>query len=482
MDKQFNHEEEYQKFKPILIEYMKAFRDNHDVPVEEWLTAKLQEDFPEQSAEQIAETVTEIQESIQLAEDKRDELRKARERGESANSWFAKEMRGATSHMSVQDTVNYMNEVDLAVTQANESFGQTFITKSGTINMNPQLDGFMAETHHAETFNINAVSQGSPYRAKVLSPDDARYTKDSVDIGIYDTTTNKLVRRYQLKYGKDAEHTAALFDKGDYRGQRKLVPSDQVQDFEMDVTDVLESPDGIKSNPLTKAEAQQLRDQVQSGNWKEIDWNEAKINDLAIGIGKKTALAGLQGAAFGVGFEIAGKLCSGEEIDGGDVIESAIRSGADAGVKSAAAGALKVGVEKGIIGIIPKGTPAGVIANIAHVAVEDVKVLGKVATGELTVAEGVDQVCETTVSTSAALIAAGKGAAIGAKLGTVFGAVGSAVGGFIGGAIGYVSGSKFGQAIHQAGKAIGGVVKSVVNKGKEFLSNAFSGIRNLLFG
>lgn len=64
-------------------------------------------------------------------------------------------------------------------------------------------------------------------------------------------------------------------------------------------------------------------------------------------------------------------------IKGEEVVETALVSGADFGVKAATAGAIKVGVEKEIIKVIPKGTPASTIANITFVAVEDAKVVGK---------------------------------------------------------------------------------------------------------
>jgi len=47
-------------------------------------------------------------------------------------------------------------------------------------------------------------------------------------------------------------------------------------------------------------------------------------------------------------------------------------SGADFGIKAATAGALKVAVEKGVVTVIPKGTPAGTIANIAYIASEKI--------------------------------------------------------------------------------------------------------------
>ena len=141
------------------------------------------------------------------------------------------------------------------------------------------------------------------------------------------------------------------------------------------------------------------------------------------------------------------KVWNGEEIKGEEVVETALTSGADFGVKAAAAGAIKVGVEKEIITVIPKGTPASTIANIAFVAIEDAKVIGKMFTGELTFKEGMEKIEQTTVSTAAGLAAMGEGAAVGAAIGTVLGPVGTAIGGFVGGTIGYIAGSKIGETV-----------------------------------
>lgn len=51
-----------------------------------------------------------------------------------------------------------------------------------------------------------------------------------------------------------------------------------------------------------------MRDEAQSGKWNELNWNEYKTKDLAIGIGKQAGYTALQGAAIGVGFDVAQKL------------------------------------------------------------------------------------------------------------------------------------------------------------------------------
>lgn len=478
-------EEECKELKPIVEDFVKSYSANPTASVESWLIPKMQEQLPERSHEEIVAMVDEIVVTIKVSEEKKASLEKAIDSGRSKESWFASEAKKATSAMSTQEAAKYLTNLDMALQQANESLYRTITTQAGTVSQNPRLDGFIAEQYHAQTFNMNAEATGSPYRAKVLEPNGNGYAKNSVDIVIVDGE-GKVVRRYQSKYCKDAKATEQAFEHGDYRGQQKLVPEGQEGDIAKKSTTVLEAPDGTTSNPLTKSRAEQMRDEAQSGNWNDLNWNEYATKDLAIGIGKQAGYAALQGAAIGVGFDVAQKLWNGESIDADEVVETAIVSGADFGVKAAAAGALKVGVEKEIIKVIPKGTPAGTIANIAYVAIEDVKVLGKMATGELTMKEGIEKLEQTTVSTAAGLVAMGKGAAIGAAMGTVFGPVGTAVGGFIGGTVGYMAGSKLGEAVVKCAQKVRDgakkVAKTVVSGVKSVASSVASGVKSFCRG
>ena len=377
--------------------------------------------------------------------------------------------------MKAQEASKYLQNLDHALDTANESLYRTIHTQAGAISQNPHLDGFIAEQHHAQTFNLNAEAAGSPYRAKVLEPAGNGYAKNSVDIVIVDDSSH-VVRRYQSKYCKDAEATAKAFEHGDYRGQQKLVPEGQEQDIAKKVTTVIEAPDGTTSSPLSKERAKALQDEAQSGKWNDLNWNEYKAKDLAIGIGKQAGQAALMGAAVGVGFDVARKVWNGEEIKGEELVETAIVSGTDFGVKVAAAGALKIGAEKEIIKAIPKGTPAGTIANIAHVAIENVKIVGKMVAGELSAKEGFEKMEQTTVATVAGISTSTKGAAIGATIGTVFGPVGTAAGGFIGGTVGYMAGSKVGETIVKGVQKIREKAKNVVKSIGRSVSNVISSV------
>lgn len=475
-------EEECAELKPVFTEFAKCYAENQDKPVEQWLSQKMQEQLPDKKPEEITGLTNEIITTLKVDEENQASLSAAVSNGRSKESWFASTTQKAVSALSEQEAAEYLKTLDGALQTANESLYRTITTQAGAVSQNPRLDGFIAEQYHAQTFNMNAQAAGSPYRAKVLEPSGSGYAKNSVDLVIVDGD-GKVVSRYQSKYCKDAKATELAFEHGDYRGQQKLVPKGQENEIQKKATTVIEAPDGTTSNPLTKLRAEQMRDEAQSGNWNELNWNEYAAKDLAVGIGKQAGQAALQGAAIGVGIDVAQKLWNGEDFEAEDVVETALASGADFGVKAAAAGALKVGVEKEIITVIPKGTPAGTIANIAFVAVEDAKVVGKMASGELSLQEGIEKIEQTTVATAAGLVAMGKGAAIGAAVGTIFGPVGTAVCGFVGGTVGYMAGSKVGEMVVKGARKIrDGAVKAVKKAAsfvKKTASNVASGVKKV---
>lgn len=479
---------EAEVLKSIQKKFITSYLSNKDkMTIEQWLYYEMADSLPECNATDIEKMSNDIITTLKIQEEKKDSLEKAIQSGRSKESWFASEAKKATSQMSAQESSKYLQNLDNALNSANDSLYRTIHTRAGTgsINQNPNLDGFIAEQYHAQTFNLNAEATGSQYRAKVLEPTGNGYAKNSVDIVVVDGN-GKVVKRYQSKYCKDANATAKAFEHGDYRGQQKLVPEGQDIDIPKKTTTVLEAPDGTTSNPLTKSHAKELQNEAQSGKWNDLNWNEYQLKDLGIGIGKQAGQAALMGAAIGIGFDVAQKVWNEEEIDGAEIVETAIVSGADFGIKAAAAGALKVGVEKGIITAIPKGTPAGTIANIVHVGVENVKVIGKIATGELTIKEGFEKMEQVTVSTVAGITASVKGAAIGAAVGTVFGPVGNVVGGFIGGTVGYMAGSKVRENAVKVVKKIRDKSRDIVKSVSRTVDNAVStvtrGISNFRSG
>lgn len=460
--------DECAELKPIMIDFVTDYYKNQDKPMEEWLSAKLQKELPDCNHEEIMQMTNEIIGTLNIHEDNKKSLSKAIENGRSKESWFASTTQKAVSAMTLQETVKYLDGLDQTLKQCNDSLRFTLKTQAGIVSRNPNLDGFIAEQYHAQTFNMNAKASGSPYRAKVLEPNGKGYTKNSVDLAIVDGN-GKIVKKYQSKYCKDAKATEQAFKRGDYRGQSGLVPDGQETQISRNVTNKIEAPDGTCSNPLTKSKAEQMRDEAQNGSWNELNWNEYATKDLATGIAKQAGSAALCSAAISVGFDIAQKVWNDEKIEVEDLVETALVSGADSGIKAAATGALTVGVKKGVLSVIPKGTPVSTLATIAYVGIENAKVMGEMASGELTFKEGVDKLEQTTVSSVAGIGSGIFGSLKGYAIGTaIAGPIGGAVVGFVGGIASSMAGSK------AAEKVVEGVQK-VRDKVVETVEEKFTG-------
>ncbi|WP_104696102.1 hypothetical protein [Helicobacter salomonis] len=471
--------EQAHAFSAILGRFLEAQEKDGMAGIE----AQLAIELPESNAKAIRE---EIEAEVKIYEAKKQSLEKALENGRTKEQWFASEINKATANMAAQEVVPYLNNLDQAIKQANTEMASTLLTNEGVISQNTNLDGFIAEQQHAQQFNLNAAARGSEYRAEVLKPSDG-YAKNGVDVVIKDAE-GKVVRRYQSKYGQDAVSTQKAFEQGDYRGQQKLVPSEQKAQLEaqgLKVTDKIEAPDGTTSQPLSKAEAKALQEKAQKeGQIPQKDYNDYQAKDLARGIGKEAGKSALYGAGFSLGIDVVSHIFSGEKLDQQKVQEitkRALVSGADTGAKSALAATIKVAAEKGIL---PKALGSkNVFVAVASTAIENIKVLYQYAQGKLTGEQTIEKLNETTMSTMAGVVAATKGAEVGAAIGAFLGPVGAAVGGFIGGTIGYMAGSAVGQGIAQVAKSVVSTavsaVRSVVNSVVSVAKSVASGIKSV---
>ena len=202
-----------------------------------------------------------------------------------------------------------------------------------------------------------------------------------------------------------------------------------------------------------------------------------------MGIGRQAAQTALLAAAIGAGFSIAQSLWQDDKIRVSQVAKEALTAGADAGILAAVAGAVKVAAEKGILRFIPKGTPAGVIANVVFVGFENAKILSDYAQGYTTLPVCLSRMEMTTVTTVAGIALSGwTGAQLGGVIGLVFGPVGTAVGGVVGGIAGFMAGAKAGElvvkAVQKLRKKTGGILPATVTGVKTAGLHVKTGIEN----
>ena len=436
-------------------------RHKHEKPPAVWLADEFRR-YPDiwTGEEEIVSTANEVAANVERTNADKASLHAHLDAGKSKASWLARKIEQGAAAAGIVNVGAYAANIEQTLETANSETLETISTRSGAVSMNPNLDGFIAEQHHVDTFNLDAAAKGSPLRAEALWS----RSRSSVDVVIKDGNGNT-VRRYQAKYGQDAEATRDLFGKGDYRGQRKLVPSGQEGDIRRS-TDVIEA-DGVRSKLLTKDEAKRLQERSQQEQEiRQYEWNDVNRIEIAKSIGKQA----LVGAALVCGFQgarilgrrvwsfLRGKENPPANEDLREFFESSVKSAKHVGAQTAVSGAVVVAAKNGWIKAL-KNTPAGSIVSIVHVGMENAKVLFKLAQGELNGKQAVDAMGNCTASAVGGLVGAGKGAAVGLALGGPLGAI-------IGGVTGGIAGSKIGEAVYEGGKAIvktaAKVVKNVV--------------------
>lgn len=484
-------EKEVRDVQKIFARFMKKYKENPEKETVEWLAEQLQEELPEKNSEEIRSIAQEIAASVEEYNRDLDDLNKSVKKGITKEAWLADRIQDGAKGMSVNQYGDYLRTIDQNFANANAQMARTILRADGGVSQNINLDGFMAEQYHVNNFNAKAVLENSPYRARVCVPENGQYGKNSVDVMIDDIKSGqKGIARYQFKYGQDSKSTIELLKAGNYDNQRIVVAGGQAEEVGKalpgkSVTDYIGGTDKIKvkSDPVTKEQMKKMQsDAQQRGVIPKADWNSYQTRKLAVNLGKQAGQAGIQAALLGVGIHLAKKAFDGEEIEADDLVKTAITTGSDTCVKAAAGGALKVAAEKGVISILPPGTPAGTIAKIACVAVENVKILWKVAKGELTLSEAAEHMGRTSVSMYAGLSAGAVGAGVGAAALSFIPVVGPIVGGLVGGVIGYTAGSKVGETIFEAGKKIVKTGVKIIQKTWETIKEIGSSIKDTLLG
>lgn len=447
----------------LIAGFIAAWSECKQEQAEVWLAEEFRR-FPGiwNGEQEIDAAAREIIASIDQANASKQSLHAHLHAGKSKPSWIAAAIEKGAAASGTADIGGYAAIIETALRNANAEMLGAVQTQGGNVSASPNLDGFIAEQHHAATFNLDAAAKGSSLRAKVLAPEPGqRFATNSVDIGIYDRGKPVPVRRYQAKYGKDANATQELFKDGAYRGQRKLVPSGQEHEIP-GASDTIEK-DGVRSTPLTKEQAKarqeefQRRTRSREGQDSSYDWNDVSRIDLAKALGKQALIStavsiGLHGVRI-LARRTWNWLRNTEnqppDKELREFFDASIRSVTHVGIQVAVSGAVMIAAKNGLIRG-PRQTPPGTIANIVFVAMENARVLYHYATGELSAEDALDAAGNTTCSAVGALAGAGKGAALGALWSGPYAPLGA----FVGGMVGAMAGSKIGEAVYEGGKSI----------------------------
>ena len=397
--------------------------------------------------------------------------------------------------LSTNSVNNYVDTINTAIDNANKATIESITTKAGTMNQNPNLDGFIFEEHHAGTFNIDAAVKQKSYHAEALKPElGETYGKNSIDIVIEDS--GKYVKKYSAKAYKNANETAkSFYDKitgYKYKFQSKLVPTDQTKEIVNSVDKI--KFDNVESKGITKTEIKNIQSELQSGNKKTDIFSFKKdVNTISISkqIGKQAMVNGTMGLSIGMVANIGANIITGKGLETEEVIEAGIKTGASMGMATAVAGGIRVAVEKKVIPtVFSRILTNNTIAAIAAVSMDIIGTAFKLGSGEITLGKAVKDIGKSVGAAYGAIVASGWGYAGGMAiagmigLGTI-GAVGIILGvgvAIVAGAVCAAVGSKVGGTIANGIGAVAGAIVDgavgIVKAGKEVVKSVASGIWN----
>lgn len=491
-EREYITEKEARAVKKLFKKNLKSYKEKDaSISDQEWLDNLFRTELDGLiSPEEAKKDAEEIVGAIESYDENLRSVNEAAEKGISKESWLAGKIQEASTGRAVAEYGKTLQSIDNVLMQKNEELAEALSRSSdGQIMMSPNLDGNIAEHMIADTAELSGLLQGKNIKVEVRSA----YTANSVDVRATDLATGKY-QNYQLKFGQDAKATINLIERGNYNNQRIIVPSEQLEEVQAyfrakgsdkTITDHIDAF-GLNGKSFTKESMKKLQIAAQKSNTApEINYDHFQTKDLAMSISKNAGVLALQSAAITTGLNIIGKVFKGEPVEPDELVETAIKTGADTSVKVVTAGTLRVAVDKGILSFIPKTTPAGIIANIASVGIENAKILFKIGTGELSLTKGLDHMGRTTVSMAGGLAGMAKGAAAGAVLASAIPVVGPVLGiatGFVGGMVGYFGGSKLGDVVYSAGKTVAKAAKGVAKAAWEGIKSVGRGIGNVVTG
>ena len=443
--------------------FLKSYAASQEVPLAQWLAQELHKQLPEKSTNEVEAISNEIISALQTAEEMKASQQKAITIGRSKESWFASKVMQATADMPIPKRAEYLQSLEEAIKSANEATYKVIAAENGSSNSaSASTAGAQTEATEKRQESNSALNIG----------------KQACHAGVQAAATTA---------GKDIAQKVINGEEidGDEVAKKAVNAGvdEAVKVAVAGATKVAEEKGWIPREANEKRQQESGR-QSNSGSSKvkpKIKENEYSLKVTALSIGRQACYAGVQNAAVAVGRDLAQKVLNGEEIDGDEVIKKAVDAGVDEGVKVAVAGAVRVAGEKGLIPQIQqlKGGSGNICANVAFVAIENVKVAKQVADGKLTVHEGLEVMAQTTGACVAGIAVAAKGGAIvGSALGSVIGPWGTAIGGFVGNTLGYVAGSTIGGVVMQGAKALydgaRNVVKNVASAAGSFVGAALS--------
>ena len=149
-------EKEVKELSDIIKRFVNSYMEkDKSMTDDEWLYEKLKEELPDKGDNEIKKIADEIMTSVLEFDTNLNDINKACNSGVSKEEWFIDKVSDASKGISMIDYGNYLNNIDNTISTANAQMMRTITTNSGEISKCINLDGFIAEQHAVNTFNMD---------------------------------------------------------------------------------------------------------------------------------------------------------------------------------------------------------------------------------------------------------------------------------------------------------------------------------------
>ena len=385
---------------PIFRDFLQSYfvKDNN-LSDQEWLKGKLQDSGLDLNDEELVKYTADLVGSVKSFSETLHSLEQSKAQGKTADAWLQEKIKENGKEINAEELQQFSDGLE----QANERLLRNLNAEENGQTVNTTVADVAAEQFLIDDFNEKAIAEEERYEAIVDEvAEDSVYGNDLFDIIIKDKFTGEKLESYQVVYGKDLKETIDFVEETTAADQTVIVLESMVEEVQKacPLKNIASSIGGtgnvlIEGNPLQADIANSItKINTVAGVAKLISNPEETIKNFA----DNAFTTGVLAAGFTGAFERMVEEQDVEEFSASDLLEKALLSEDNGGIKTAAAGALATAVHKGIVTVLPKDVSPVVVADLASVGVENVKVLSQVADGTITMDEGLEHMGNMNVA------------------------------------------------------------------------------------
>lgn len=389
-----------EQLKPIFRDFLQSyFEKDASVSDHDWLKEKLKESGLELSDKELEKYTEELMGSIKSYSDSLRSLELSKAEGKTADEWLSEKIKESGKDITAEE----MYRANISYMQANQRLLRNLKAEEVGQTVNTSAIDIAAEQYIIDDFNSKAETVDSQYEAVIDTPsEDSIYGYDLFDVVIRNKLTGEKLESYQIIYGNDLQETIDLVNAASTAGQTIIVPEEMLDEVKS-ACPFKDIAAHIGGTGRVTLEGEPLRlDEAKSLLLKELpifanqllDDPQKAIKDFA----ENAYSSGVLSAGLIQGLQ---KVAQNEEIEdfqASDLVEKALLSKDSNGLKTAVAGALATVMQKRLMDAMPDYVPPSVIANVASIGVENVKVFAQVEQGEITLDEGLDKIGNSSLA------------------------------------------------------------------------------------